>query len=282
MVPTVIDLSRRAFLLAASTAGLGCGGCSSIASAVTSARATSDGVVHIGNSTHLIVLDGVHVLTDPWVRDPAEGILRHSVPPAPLPIKVDCVLVTHEHEDHFDLAALALIDKRAVLVVPAWLQARARPLGFAKLLAVQAGDVIEDVVGLKLTVVQAKHDVDELAYRFERAGRSVFFGGDTLPTPQIAALAAQAPVDFAILPGTGGSLMGTRYVMDAPEAIAMAQAFGVDQHKRGALLTHHEFVVSPQFPWAMIIDLPPLDARAFPAWFRVPTPGEQLPFPWMS
>lgn len=273
--------------LAATGVGAGvlvtCASCATVAEATTQERATSDGVVHIGNSTHLIVLDGVHVLTDPWVRDPAEGILRHSVPPAPLPARVDVVLVTHEHEDHFDTTALAMLDKRATLVVPTWLEARAKPLGFAKLHTVRASDVLIDVHGLRVDVVQAKHDVDELAYRIERAGKSVFFGGDTLPTVQIEALAARAPVDFAILPGNGGALLGTRYVMDAPEAIAMARSFGVaSDARKGAMLSHHEYVVSPTFPWALIVDVPPPDVGAFPPWFRVPSPGVHISFPWMT
>jgi L-ascorbate metabolism protein UlaG (beta-lactamase superfamily) len=260
-----------------------CASCATVADAVTRERAATDGVVHIGNSTHLVVLDGVHVLTDPWVRDPAEGILRHTVVPAPLPTHVDVVLITHEHEDHFDPVALAKLDKRATLVVPSWLEERAKPLGFAKLYAVRAGDVLNDVHGMRVDVVQAMHDVDELAFRFERSGRSVFFGGDTLPTLQIEALAARAPVDFAILPGNGGSLLGTRYVMDAPEAIAMARAFGVAADaRRGAMLSHHEYVVSPQFPWALIVDVPAPDLVAFPPWFRVPSPGARISFPWMN
>lgn len=287
-------MKRRSALTIGATLGVGvgagvgagvlatCASCATVADSVDTSRERSDGVVHIGNSTHLIVLDGVHVLTDPWVRDPAEGILRHSVAPAPLPSQVDVVLITHEHEDHFDPTALAMIDKRAVLVVPSWLAARARPLGFAQVVSVKAGDVLDDVAGVRIDVVQARHDVDELVYRFERAGKSVFFGGDTLPTVQIEALAARAPVDLAILPGNGGSLLGTRYVMDAPEAIAMARALGVNAAHKGALLTHHEYVVSPAFPWALIVDVPPPDVAAFPDWFRIPTPGQRVPFPWLS
>ncbi len=243
-------------------------------------REPRDGVVHIGNSTHLIVLDGLHILTDPWVRDPADAVLLHRVPAAPLPIHPDVVLVTHEHEDHFDEAALALVDKGATVVLPSWLEARARALGFTDVRGMNPGDVAADVRGLKLEAVRALHDVDEVAFRFERAGRAVFFGGDTLPTREILELAIRAPVDLAVLPGDGGALLGERWVMSPAEAVRMAEEFSVRAPGRGALLTHHECSVS--FPWGAIVDVKPPNPADFPPWFHIPVPGERVPFPWST
>ena len=72
----------------------------------------------MGNSTHWIVLEGVAILTDPWVSEPADCILSHRYEPRPLPTRPDVVLITHEHGDHFDLAALRLLDRGAAVVVP--------------------------------------------------------------------------------------------------------------------------------------------------------------------
>ena len=244
-------------------------------------RFDTDGVLHVGNSTHLIVLGGVHVLTDPWLKDPADKILQHRVAPAALPVDVDVVLITHDHEDHFDPVALALVDKRAVVVVPTWLQARTRALGFKDVRPVKHGDVVKDVVGLTVEVVRALHDVDEVVYRFAGSERRVFFGGDTLPTPEIAALAKDGGCDFAFLPADAGALMGTRRVMNVDEALAMGIAFGVDQAGKGCMLSHHEFELTSSV-WSLIVDVKPVDTSKLPPWFSAPTPGQQFSFPWSS
>jgi L-ascorbate metabolism protein UlaG (beta-lactamase superfamily) len=273
-------VSRRAFLA---------GSAAAIALSSTRARAaptSRDRITHIGNSTHLIVVNGVRVLTDPWEREPADYVLVHTAPPAAIPTDVDVVLVTHEHDDHFDESVLAKIDKRATVVVPTWLEARTRALGFADVRALKAGDVVRDVRGLKsIEAVLALHDVDEVAYRFDAGSgedtRAFFFGGDTLPTRAIDELAIRAPVDLAILPADAGSLLGKRWVMNPSEAVALAERFGARAAKRGAMLTHHEYVA--QFPWTSIVDVHnPPNPSDFPPWFRVPKPGEHISFPWQA
>ncbi|MDP2340811.1 MAG: MBL fold metallo-hydrolase [Deltaproteobacteria bacterium] len=248
-------------------------------------RFDSDGIFHVGNSTHLIVLGGVHVLTDPWLKDPADKILKHRVAPAALPVDVDVLLLTHEHEDHFDVEALALIKKDCVVVVPTWLEARTKALGFTNVRPVKAGDVLKDVGGLAaVDVVRALHDCDEVVYRFSAGGRRVFFGGDTMPTNEIAALAtakADGGCDFAILPADAGALMGTRRVMNVDEAVAMGRSFGVDAAGKGAMLSHHEFELTSAV-WNLIVDVKPVDTARLPAWFSAPTPGQRLLFPWSA
>lgn len=258
--------------------------------ATKSERLARDGVVHIGNSTHLIVLNGVHVLTDPWLRDPADKVLQHRVPPAALPTDVDIVLITHEHEDHFDPTALALIDKKATIIVPAWMEARAKEQGFAKVVVVKAGDVVDVDSGsgvdggLRFEVVKALHDIDEVAYRFggtAEGAKRVFFGGDTLPNPEIASMAKKGGADFCFLPADAGALLGKRYVSNVEEAVAMAKDFGVDAAGKGAMLTHHEFELTSAL-WSVILDVKPVDTSKLPAWFTAPVPGTHLLFPWQS
>lgn len=280
-------LSRRALLRAsgAAVSAVANAGCAHEVKhyATRPGRADADGILHIGNSTHLVVLNGVHVLTDPWLQDPADRVLNHRLPPAPLPVDVDVILVTHEHEDHFDEAALALVDKKACVVVPDWLVARTKALGFEDVRGCKSGDVVSDVRGLTVDVARARHDIDEVVYRFgfgvsDAAGPRIFFGGDTLPTPEIDLL-AKGGADFCILPADAGALMGERYVMNVDEAVAMASRFGVDQPKKGAFLSHHECELTSSV-WSVILDVKPVDTSKLPAWFAALTPGQQMPFPW--
>src|SRR6185295_16796291 len=107
-----------------------------------------EGFHHIGNSTHWIVLEGVAILTDPWIAEPADGALVHRLPAQPLPADPDVVLITHRHGDHFDPAALDRLTRRAAVLLPAGtLPERVRALGFEDVRGVVAGDQL-DVRGL--------------------------------------------------------------------------------------------------------------------------------------
>jgi L-ascorbate metabolism protein UlaG (beta-lactamase superfamily) len=284
-------LSRRSLLgstLALAAGGVAaCGACAHESDAVAyrtvSERRAVDGFVHVGNSTHLFVLDGVHVLTDPWVRDPADTITHHRVPPAPLPVAVDVVLVTHAHEDHFDPAALALVQQtspRAIVVVPAWLVERTRALGFADVRALKAGERLSGdhaPHGLEVSAVHGKHQVDEIVYVFGKPGRSIFWAGDSLRTPEIDAIPR---ADLCVLPADAGSLMGTRYVMNRDDAVALATKLA-GAHGPRAILSHHEYeLTSPVYGAIAHVDV--VDTAKLPAWFRAPKPGDAFSFPWME
>jgi L-ascorbate metabolism protein UlaG (beta-lactamase superfamily) len=239
----------------------------------------ADGLFHVGNSTHLIELGGIRVLTDPWVSEPADHVLGHRVPPAPLPTDPALVLITHQHEDHLDPTALALLDRRATIVCPPCKGVdRVEALDFAQVRIVNAGDVL-DVCGLTITVVRALHSVPEVSYRLAPPGapdRAVFFGGDTMRTPEIEALARAHPTPVVILPGERSSLLGRRYVMTPPEAVALAQLFRAEV----AVLSHHESRVIKRWPFGWMVKIPPPDPAELPAWFKIPTPGTHIAFPW--
>lgn len=235
-----------------------------------------EGLHHVGNSTHWIVFEGVSFLTDPWIMEPAERTLSHRVPPAPLPTKPDVVLVTHRHEDHFDLVALGRLERSATVVLPLELESRVRDLGFADVRGVKAGDRLEDVRGAAIDVVRGKHDVPEVVYRVERNRRAFFFGGDSLVTPEIEALARAKPTEFVVLPGERSSLLGMAFVMTPPEAVGLAKRMGASR----AVLSHHESYVSRRFPYGFMVRIPEVRPEEFPGWFKIPAPGDHIPFPW--
>jgi L-ascorbate metabolism protein UlaG (beta-lactamase superfamily) len=204
-------------------------------------------------------------------------VIGHRVAPAPLPRDVAVVLVTHEHQDHLDLAALAQLDRSAIVVCPPCkVLADVRALGF-DVRVVAPGDHL-DVCGLAIEVVAGKHSVPEVCFRVARGEHALFFGGDTMLTPEIEALAAAKPTPFVILPGERSSLLGRRHVMTPPEAVALAQRFSATT----AVLSHHESRVTKRFPFGWMVRIPPPDPREFPSWFRIPSPGEHIAFPWTS
>jgi L-ascorbate metabolism protein UlaG (beta-lactamase superfamily) len=241
-------------------------------------RAEREGLHHVGNATHWIILEGIRILTDPWLMEPAHWTLSHRTPPAPMPTTPDVVLVTHAHEDHFDPYALRRLSRTAALVIPTGLPAKViASMGFTEVVEMKPGDVAE-VRGLTVRAVRALHDIPEICYHVERYSRSFFFGGDTKLTREIEALAAERPTTFVILPGERSSLLGRYYVMTPEESIGLAQRFGAQR----AVLTHHEAYISHTFPFGWLMKVPAPNPADFPEWFVVPKPGDFVPFPWFK
>lgn len=238
----------------------------------------ADGLYHVGNSTHLIVLGGVRVLTDPWLREPADRAIVHRVPPAPLPRDPDLVLITHAHEDHFDPTALAQLARTATVVCPAGrIVDEVRALGFADARGVAPGDTLE-ARGLVIDVVRGRHSVPELCFRLAAGELAVFFGGDSRRSKEIDALALAKPTPVVVLPGERSRLFGRRYVMTPPEAIELARRFGALL----AVLSHHESRVVPRRLVRLLLQIEPPTPDEFPPWFRIPAPGELIEFPWTT
>jgi len=236
-----------------------------------------EGLYHIGNSTHWIVLEGVRILTDPWLAEPADHLLRHSVPPSPLPIDPDVVLISHAHADHFDPLALGRLRRTASVLVPTRAMRRALlDLGFNDARLVRAGQRLDDLRGLTVDVVSGRHTVLEVCYRVARHGRVLFFAGDSMLTPEIEAAAGEGTIPFVVLPGERSRLLGRRVGMSPEEAVALARRLGA----RRAVLTHHEHRVATRSPLRFLVDVPAVDRREFPSWFTVPVPGQHVAFPW--
>ncbi len=182
------------------------------------------GVLHLGQSTHVMQLGGVRVLTDPWFFDPAFGALRH---PAPLPIApqtlgaIDVIVISHDHPDHADRKALDRLDKNALVVVGAKsLVTPLRALGYTQVEHVPR-DREATLGALKITGVQAVHDVPETGYVLTAGDASIYFAGDTSADALFEAVAERWKLSLAILPIDGTRLRGeARLVMNPDEAAA--------------------------------------------------------------
>ena len=158
----------------------------------------------IGHSTVLLELDGIRVLTDPFLRSSLGPLERHGPLPSTESLgRIDIVLISHDHPDHFDAASLRSIPGRPMGVV-------SRGLGAAAGLAL-GGEVVELAEGeqvvlgeLTIKAVPAKHwmtprgrRVRPIGYVLD-AGAPVYFAGDTGRFEAMERLADQ--VDVALLP----------------------------------------------------------------------------------
>ncbi len=160
-------------------------------------------ITWLGHATVLIEVGGVRFLTDPFLRDRLGPLRRHG-PAVDLAAigRLDAVLLSHAHPDHFDRPSLRRLTGDPLLIVPTGLGRVVERLGFvARELA--AGEQTE-VGGLAITAVRARHGrwprhpaATTLGFLVD-GPPAVYFAGDTSLFGGLRALAGR--VDVALLP----------------------------------------------------------------------------------
>ena len=173
----------------------------------------------LGHSTVLLKIDGVTILTDP-VFSKRAGIglgpftlgLKRLVDPAlaiaELP-KIDVVLLSHAHMDHFDLPSLRRLEGRGVTVITASRTADLlRPRRYAGVREL-GWDERTQVGSLAVRAFQVRHWGARMrrdtyrgynGYTIEAGRYRVLFGGDTAMTDGFRQLKTARPFDLAIMP----------------------------------------------------------------------------------
>ena len=201
----------------------------------------------IGHATVLIDFFGIKILTDP-VLFPRIGIRlpgltigpKRLIAPAlefdELP-KIDVVLLSHAHFDHFDLRTLNRFDKNASVITASktrdllrWTRLRditELRWSHRKTLHTAAGDI--DVIALRVKHWGARKQRDTYraynGYLLERNGRRILFAGDTALTNSFAELRERGRIDLAIM-SIGAYNPWIRSHCTPEQAIEMANAAG--------------------------------------------------------
>jgi L-ascorbate metabolism protein UlaG (beta-lactamase superfamily) len=203
-------------------------------------------VTRIAHATVLLDLGGNRVLTDPWFSE--RRTYRRGEPLAfsarELP-RLDAVVVSHGHYDHFDLDAFAAYpDHDVPLVVKRGLARRARSAGFTNVTEVDPWEQVH-LGSLTLTAAPAKHGVPEVTYLVQAAGKTVFFGADTLRIGELDEVARRyAEIDLALLPTNGLRIrpaLNRQVVMDAEQAAELTKTL----QPRLAVPIHYAFTAGP-------------------------------------
>jgi L-ascorbate metabolism protein UlaG (beta-lactamase superfamily) len=133
-------------------------------------------LTYIRWSMTIIETSGLTIITDPVFR--VLGI--HQAPRSytfermPRP---DLVFISHTHVDHFEPATLKRLDPGTPVWMPADKVGKADRLGLRALRGVRAWES-EEIEGIRLTAVPAKHSGGELGLVVE-GDRTVYFAGDT-------------------------------------------------------------------------------------------------------
>lgn len=174
-------------------------------------------VTWVGHATTLVQVDRVNVLTDPvWSHRIGPFPLKARVRPPGIRFedlpRIDVVLLSHNHYDHFDLPTLRRIAERDHPLI-------LTGLGNVELLeegGIEGGSALdwweyENVAGLRVWAVPAQHfsmrgacDRDTslwAGFVIEADGGPVYFAGDTGWGPHFAEIRERfGPMRLALLP----------------------------------------------------------------------------------
>ena len=208
----------------------------------------------LGHSTVLMKLDGFTILTDPVFS------LRVGLNLGPLTVgikrlvdvaahvkdlpKVDLILLSHAHMDHFDLPSLRLLEKKATCVITADRTTDLlRPKRYARVhelrwdATVQIGPASVRAVEVNHWGARFRSDVYRgyNGYVIEAGRHRILFGGDTAYTDSFKRIRSSQRLDLAIMP-IGAYDPWIRVHCNPEQAWAMATHAGAEH----ILPVHHQ------------------------------------------
>jgi len=235
-----MPVTRRSFLKSTAAASVAIPSWSRI-SAQTNAGAS---VQLLRNATCRIQYGGKTILLDPYLSDAGAGPAIANTPnprpnplgPLPIPAAdvvrgVDATLVTHTHNDHWDMPARTLLAKGGTLLVQPPDSARITQAGFTD---VRAIDTSVSWEGITITRTGAQHGRGATGQRMgavsgyvlSRAGAPiVYIAGDSVWCPEVAAaIQTYKPTVIFVNAGAAQFLEGGPITMDVDDVVQVCQA----------------------------------------------------------
>jgi len=188
-----------------------------------------DSATYVGHATVLIEVEGVRLLTDPFLRSHLGPLVRKGpAPTAKSTRDLDAVLISHLHHDHADLGSLRRLGRKTQLLVPPGSRRFFAHHGF-EVVAELAPGASTHVGNLTVTATEAFHPGGRrlFAKHVEAIGflvggrRRIYFAGDTGFFDGMGEL--DPDLDLALLPVWGwGPDIGPGHLDPAEAARAAA------------------------------------------------------------
>jgi L-ascorbate metabolism protein UlaG (beta-lactamase superfamily) len=195
-----------------------------VLSSAATGPAADIAVTRIAHASVLLELGGRRILTDPWFSE--TGSYRHGEPLGisleNLP-KLDLVIASHGHYDHFDIETFAAYPDKAVpMVVGPDMVEKARAAGFTNVRELKVWESAQ-IGDITVTACPGSHGVEEVTFMLQAQGSTVYFGGDSRLIPEMEELPKRFPsVQLALLSVNGLHAVGKQMVMNANEAAKLA------------------------------------------------------------
>ena len=179
------------------------------------------------NATLLLHMGGNRFLVDPMLSEKgamepvanAGNAIR--IPMVDLPLsaaqvqqvisRVDAILITHTHRDHWDDAARELVPKDKPIICPRFEAEKLRVQGFVQV--IPAEEV--SLPGLRLFQTGGRHGSGATAERMgpvagfvlEHKGKTVYIAGDTVYCPEVEAAIRQHNPDVLVVNAGGAQFL---------------------------------------------------------------------------
>ncbi|WP_236979619.1 MBL fold metallo-hydrolase [Membranihabitans maritimus] len=214
------------------------------------------------NATVLLNIDTATFLIDPMLGPKASfGVFPWTNDTRPNPLidlpfprselkkqisKIDAIVVTHLHPDHWDSDAISLLDKNLPVIGPSIIADSLAGYGFTN---IQSVDRSVKVKGIDITLTHGRHGIGEIeekmgvvhGFYFSSGSESIFFAGDTIWCDEVkSAISIHQPKYVVVAGGAATFAIGDPVTMTARQICKLCHTFPEVK----VLVTHLE-AVSP-------------------------------------
>ncbi|MEF9478266.1 MBL fold metallo-hydrolase [Chryseobacterium sp. RRHN12] len=198
------------------------------------------------NATLLLNIDGISILVDPMLGEKgSRGKMPMTDsellnPLVDLPFNkeelneklksVDAVAVTHLHPDHWDAAAIELLDKNIPVICPAIISEQIAGQGFTNIIAVNNDPV--QFRNIEISTTKGQHGTGEIGEKmgivngfvFKTDNKSVYIAGDTIWYDEIAQEIAQHQPQHIIVAGGAATFsIGDPIIMTSEDILKVCE-----------------------------------------------------------
>jgi L-ascorbate metabolism protein UlaG (beta-lactamase superfamily) len=198
------------------------------------------------NATLLLNIDGVSILIDPMLGEKgSRGKMPMTDsellnPLIDLPFNkeelnkklksVDAVAVTHLHLDHWDAAAIKLLDKNIPVICPDVISEQIAGQGFKNIITINNNPV--QFKNIEISTTKGQHGTGEIGEKmgivngfvFKTENKSVYIAGDTIWYDEIAQEIAQHQPQHIIVAGGAATFsIGDTIIMTSEDILKVCE-----------------------------------------------------------